>query len=59
MEKFGKRKINIYGQYLLELARRNDLVLTDTLFNHKVAHRAMWVCPDRVSTANKKFGVVK
>ncbi len=45
-----KRKVNSNGEHLLELASRNDLILTNTIFNHKMAHRTTWVAPERKNT---------
>ena len=47
MGKFGKGEMNSNGEYLLELAARHDLVLTNTLFEHKKAHRTTWESPDK------------
>ena len=41
--KFGKGLLNSNGNSLLELANRNSLALTNTLFKHKFAHRTTWV----------------
>ena len=45
--KFGKGIINSNGESLLEFANRNNLCLTNTFFNHKLAHRATWVAPEK------------
>ena len=45
--KFGKGNVNENGEHLLQLAARQDLVLTNTLFDHKQAHRTTWTCPER------------
>ncbi len=52
MGRFGKGKLNSNGEHLLELASRNDLILTNTIFNHKMAHshRTTWVAPERKDT---------
>ena len=43
MGPYGKGILNSNGNHLLELANRNNLVLTNTTFKHKLAHRATWV----------------
>lgn len=50
MGKFGKGILNSNGEHLLDLANRNELILTNTTFNHKMAHRTTWVCPERKNT---------
>ncbi len=50
MGRFGKGKLNSNGDHLLELASRNDLILTNTIFNHKMTHRTTWVVPERKNT---------
>ena len=51
--KYGKGKLNLNGEHLLELCTRNDLVLTNTLFCHKLCHRTTWTCPERKNSARK------
>ena len=51
--KFGKGYANLNGDLLVDLAYRNDLVLTNTLFNHKLAHRTTWESPDPVNRNDK------
>jgi|GEM_PF-4699558 len=53
MGKFGKGNLNSNGEYLLNFANNNQLILTNTLFNHKMAHRSTWVCPERNITIRK------
>lgn len=42
MGKFGKGKSNENGNFLLDFAQENRLILTNTLFEHKQAHRTTW-----------------
>ena len=35
--------------WLLDFANRNDLILSNTFFNHKLAHRATWVGPEKIN----------
>ena len=44
---FGKGEINSNGKHLVEMSMRNELILTNTQFYHKVSHRSTWVCPER------------
>ena len=47
MGRFGKGKVNSNGEELLAFAQRNDLVLTNTLFQHKLSHITTWESPYR------------
>ena len=47
MGKFGKRISNRNGEYLLKYAMQNDLVLTNTLFPHRIAHITTWASQER------------
>lgn len=47
MGKFGKGALNTNGRELLELAGRNDLILANTMFHHKLAHVTTWESPYR------------
>ena len=44
---FGKGQINNSGRILLETCRKHDLVITNTLFQHKLTHRTTWTAPFR------------
>ena len=44
---FGKGLVNSNGEHLLDLANRQNLVLTNTIFDHKKAHRTTWEAPER------------
>lgn len=48
MGKFGKGKLNKNGEFLLECALKNELIITNTLFQHKMSHRTTWECPQRI-----------
>ena len=54
MGRFGRGEMNTNGEHLLDLAARHDLVLTNTLFQHKHAHRTTWESPDKPNANNKK-----
>lgn len=47
MGPFGKGKLNSNGQELLELTARNDLLVTNTTFQHKLSHVTTWEAPTR------------
>ena len=46
--KYGKGKLNNNGEFLLDLARDNKLILTNTLFPHRLAHRTTWTSNERI-----------
>jgi hypothetical protein len=48
MGNFGKGLLNSNGRKLLELCKQNDLVLLNTLFKHKAAHRTTWTAPEHI-----------
>ena len=48
MGRFGKGLLNSNGEHLLDFAKENDLVLTNTLFQHKFAHRTTWTSLERI-----------
>ena len=50
--KYGKGQINSNGESLLEYAKENNLILTNTLFPHKLAHRTTWTCAERIQPHN-------
>ena len=43
--RYGKGVLNSNGEYLIDLASRHALVLANTLFDHKKAHRTTWESP--------------
>ena len=47
MGKFGKGIMNSSGKRLLETCKAQNLLLTNTLFQHKKAHRTTWEAPFR------------
>ena len=40
--KYGNGKLNSNAEFLLELAKENNLFLTNTMFHHKLTHRTTW-----------------
>ena len=47
IEKYGKGLKNINGDILLQLAKEKNLILTNTLFDHKLAHPTTWTAKDQ------------
>ena len=45
--KYGKGHLNSNGEHLLQYAKENNLVLTNTLFPHKLCHRTTWTSMER------------
>ena len=45
--KHGKGILNSNGKHLIDMANRHKLVLTNTTFEHKMAHRTTWQTPHR------------
>ena len=52
--KYGKGKCNSNGIELLEMCSRNDLVITNTCFKHKMAHRTTWESPKCHETSERR-----
>ena len=57
--KFGKGEMNENGQQLVDTCYRNELFLTNTTFQHKMAHRTTWVCPERIEPHKNKDGTTR
>ena len=51
---YGKGKTNSSRQKLLDLARLTGLVITNTLFYHKMSHRTTWTQPNRSSNLQRR-----
>ena len=47
MGAFGKGEVNSNGEALLEMATNQELILSNTLFYHKMAHRTTLTCPQK------------
>ena len=47
MGKYSKGQLNSNGEALLQLASRNSLLLTNTIFQHKLSHITTWEAPYR------------
>ena len=60
MGKYGKGEVNTNGYALLELAKSNNLKLTNTFFRHKPAHITTWESPERIlDFIDSKSGTVR
>ena len=55
MGKYGKGELNNNGQFLPDIAEKYNLLLSNTMFQHKAARRATWVCPDKAKTKSSKM----
>ena len=56
MGTFGKGLINSSGRILLEFLAKQDMFLTNTTFNHNIAHRTTWTAPERINQHISKDG---
>ena len=56
---YGKGAINSNGKYLAEMCMRNGIVLTNTMFKHKMSHRTTWEGPSRINEQLDKNGEVR
>ena len=45
--------------FCVDLAKRHDLILCNTLFYHKMAHRTTWVCPMKISVHKDRNGEIR
>ena len=52
--RYGKGEVNSNGKELLEFCNRQGLILTNTLFRHKMAHRSTWESPAHHSESGRK-----
>ena len=59
MGKFGKGHLNSNEEWLLDYAKENGIVLTNTLFQHKLAHRTTWTCTERINPHNSADGTIR
>ena len=51
MGRFGKGELNENGTELLDFCLRDELILTNTTFQHKINHRTTWQSP---ATPNRR-----
>ena len=59
ISKYGKGHINSNGQHLLDYAKENRLVLINTLFLHKLAHRTTWTSLEHTDQHLHEDGTVR
>ena len=53
MGKFGRGKANSNGEYLLEFCKRNEFIITNTTFQHKMSHITTWTANFNYHNTNK------
>ena len=56
MGRYGKGLMNSNGEYLLNILRENEMIITNTLFPHKLAHRSTWIAPEKKNPTNHYDG---
>ena len=60
MGKYGKGEVNTNRYALLELAKSNNLKLTNTFFRHRSAHITTWESPERTQDfTDSRSGTVR
>ena len=52
--RYGKGEVNSNGKELLEFCDRQNLILTNTLFRHKMAHRTTWESPPVAKESDRR-----
>ena len=45
--------LNTSGRRLLELCSKHNLVVTNTLFKHKMCHTSTWTAPERIQRTRR------
>ena len=58
MGRFGKGEVNENGYELLDFCMRNNLILTNTVFKHKLSHITTWKSPE-IPSATCKNGELR
>ena len=56
ISKYGKGRLNTNGRCFLECAKEHDMILTNTIFNHKMCHGTTWTAADRIADHNHHDG---
>ena len=54
--RYGKGEMNTSGRILAETLLRNNMILCNTMFPHKICHRTTWQAPERVQDHNDRNG---
>ena len=57
--KYGKGEMNTNGRTLAETCMRNEMILCNTQFPHKMAHRTTWEAPMRKIEHKDKNGEIR
>ena len=57
--RYGKGKMNSNDKHLAVFALLNDLVLTNTMFKHKMCQRTTWTGPERRNEFKDKKGEIR
>ena len=58
MGQYGKGIVNENGYELLDLCQRNNLILTNTIFKHKLSHIITWQSPENPK-ATTRYGTLR
>ena len=53
MGKYGKGEVNENGIHLLEYCSQQNMILTNTKFKHKMAHRSTWQAPEKLNAMRR------
>ena len=56
---YGKGKPNTNGDSLLNFAKANKLVITNTYFKHRVSHRTTWISPNNTQKNQIDFILIR
>ena len=56
IDKYGRGRLNTNGRYLPECTKEHDMILTNTMFNHKMCLRATSTAPERIIDHNHHDG---
>jgi exonuclease III len=57
--RYGKGEMNSSGRILAEMLMKNEMILCNTLFPHKMAHRTTWEAPERKQEHKDKNGEIR
>ena len=59
MNRYGKGELNSNGEYLLNVLRDNEMVITNTFSPIKLSHRTTWTAPERRSDIKHHDGSIR
>ena len=60
VERYSKgSEMNENGRELVECMFRNNILLTNTIFKHKMAHRTTWQGPERINEHKNKNNEIR